>query len=52
MEIVYTIVSEERYLLDTVENILSNKLTAVIGRGNPKDIKDFTKIIDIIANNV
>jgi len=34
------IVSEENYLLDTVENILSNKITAVIGRDNPKDIFD------------
>jgi predicted nucleotidyltransferase component of viral defense system len=33
-------VSEENYLLDTIENILSNKLTAVIGRDNPKDIFD------------
>lgn len=33
-------VSEENYLIDTIENILSNKLTAVIGRDNPKDIFD------------
>lgn len=33
-------ISEENYLLDTVENILSNKITAVIGRDNPKDIFD------------
>jgi len=33
-------VSEENYLLDTVENILSNKIAAVIGRDNPKDIFD------------
>lgn len=33
-------VTEENYLLDTVENILSNKITAVIGRDNPKDIFD------------
>lgn len=32
--------SEENYLLDTIENILSNKLTAVVGRDNPKDIFD------------
>ncbi len=32
--------SEEGYLLDTIENILSNKITAVIGRDNPKDIFD------------
>lgn len=34
------IVSKENYLLDTIENILSNKITAVIGRDNPKDIFD------------
>lgn len=34
------VVSEERYLIDTIENILSNKLTAVVGRDNPKDIFD------------
>ena len=33
-------ISEENYLLDTIENILSNKITAVIGRDNPKDIFD------------
>lgn len=34
------IVNEKNYLLDTIENILSNKITAVIGRDNPKDIFD------------
>ena len=34
------VVSEEHYLIDTIENILSNKLTAVVGRDNPKDIFD------------
>lgn len=34
------IVTEKNYLIDNVENILSNKLTAVIGRDNPKDIFD------------
>lgn len=28
------------YQIDTIENILSNKITAVIGRDNPKDIFD------------
>ncbi len=28
------------YLIDNIENILSNKLTAIIGRDNPKDIFD------------
>jgi predicted nucleotidyltransferase component of viral defense system len=34
------IVNENNYLLDNIENILSNKITAVIGRDNPKDIFD------------
>jgi predicted nucleotidyltransferase component of viral defense system len=34
------IINEKNYLLDTVENILSNKITAVIGRDNPKDVFD------------
>jgi hypothetical protein len=34
------IVSENNFLIDNVENILSNKLTAVIGRDNPKDVFD------------
>lgn len=31
---------ENGYLIDTIENILSNKLTAVMGRDNPKDVFD------------
>ncbi len=34
------VVDENNYLLDNIENILSNKITAVIGRDNPKDIFD------------
>ncbi len=34
------ILTKENYLIDNVENILSNKLTAVIGRDNSKDIFD------------
>ena len=34
------IVNENNYLLDNIENILSNKITAVVGRDNPKDIFD------------
>jgi predicted nucleotidyltransferase component of viral defense system len=34
------VVTREGYLIDNVENILSNKLTAVIGRDNPKDVFD------------
>lgn len=33
-------VLDNNYIIDNVENILSNKLTAVIGRDNPKDIFD------------
>lgn len=34
------VVNENKYLLDNIENILSNKLTAVMGRDNPKDVFD------------
>ena len=34
------VINEDNFLLDNVENILSNKITAVIGRDNPKDIFD------------
>ncbi len=34
------IVTENDFLIDNVENILSNKITAVIGRDNPKDVFD------------
>lgn len=34
------IVDDNSYILDNIENILSNKITAVIGRDNPKDIFD------------
>ena len=34
------LVSKDNYLIDNIENILSNKLTAVMGRDNPKDIFD------------
>jgi predicted nucleotidyltransferase component of viral defense system len=34
------IINENNYILDNIENILSNKITAVIGRDNPKDIFD------------
>ena len=33
-------VLDNGYIIDTIENILSNKLTAVIGRDDPKDIFD------------
>lgn len=34
------VVTKDGYIIDNIENILSNKLTAVIGRDNPKDIFD------------
>ena len=34
------VLTSQGYYIDTIENILSNKLTAVIGRDNPKDIFD------------
>lgn len=34
------VVTKDGFLIDNVENILSNKLTAVIGRDNPKDVFD------------
>ena len=34
------VVLDNSYIIDNVENILSNKLTAVVGRDNPKDIFD------------
>jgi hypothetical protein len=34
------VVLDNGYVIDSVENILSNKITAVIGRDNPKDIFD------------
>ncbi len=34
------VITKDNYTIDNVENILSNKITAVIGRDNPKDIFD------------
>jgi len=34
------IVTDKNYIIDNVENILSNKITAIMGRDNPKDIFD------------
>lgn len=34
------VVTPQNYLIDNIENILSNKLTAVTGRDNPKDVFD------------
>jgi len=38
------VVTRENYIIDTVENILANKLTAVIGRDDPKDVFDIILI--------
>src|SRR6056297_252689 len=38
------VVTKKNYLIDNIENILANKLTAVIGRDNPKDIFDIVLI--------
>jgi len=38
------VLTEKNYLIDNIENILANKLTAVIGRDNPKDIFDIVLI--------
>jgi len=32
--------NEKNFLYDNIENILSNKITAVMGRDNPKDVFD------------
>lgn len=38
------VVTGQNYLIDNIGNILANKLTAVIGRDNPKDIFDILLI--------
>jgi predicted nucleotidyltransferase component of viral defense system len=38
------IITPQGYLIDTIDNILSNKLTALIGRDNPKDMFDLILI--------
>ena len=37
-------ITKEGYILDNIENILSNKLTSIIGRDEPKDIFDIFMI--------
>ena len=34
------VINKDGFLLDNIENILSNKITVVVGRDNPKDIFD------------
>ena len=49
------IVTNEGFLIDNVFNILSNKLTAVIGRDDPKDIFDIyliSKYYSFSWNNI
>lgn len=38
------VVTEQKYLIDNIENILANKITAVIGRDNPKDVFDIVLV--------
>ena len=45
------IVTQNGFLIDNIENILSNKLTAVIGRDNPKDIFDIYLISKLYKIN-
>jgi len=41
------VLTKDNFLIDNIENILSNKITAVMGRDNPKDVFD----IYLIAKN-
>ena len=34
------VITSENFIIDNLDNILSNKLTAVINRDNPRDIFD------------
>jgi len=45
------IVKENSYIIDTIENILINKITAVMGRDNPKDIFDIFLICKFYTFN-
>ena len=45
------VISKEGYILDTVENILSNKLTSIVGRDEPKDIFDIFMIYKYLKVN-
>lgn len=40
----YSQSSPQGYLLDNIENILANKISAIIGRDEPKDIFDVTSL--------
>ena len=46
---------EDGIILDNIENILANKITAIIGRDNPKDIFDvylISKFYDLNFNDI
>jgi predicted nucleotidyltransferase component of viral defense system len=49
------VITNKNYLIDNIENILSNKITAVLGRDNPKDIFDIfliSKFHDFSWNDI
>ena len=43
--------NNEGYKIDTVENIISNKITAILGRDEPKDVFDIVAAADCITVN-
>ena len=43
------IITEEDFIIDNLDNILGNKLSAVIGRDNPKDVFDIFLIYKMHA---
>ena len=45
------IVKENNFIIDNIENILINKVTAVMGRDNPKDIFDIFLICKFYSFN-
>jgi predicted nucleotidyltransferase component of viral defense system len=45
------IIHSKGYTIDTIENILSNKIAAIIGRDNPKDIFDIYTICKYYSFN-
>ena len=46
-----TIKTADGIKLDNVENILANKLTAIVGRDEPKDVFDFHTIVSCAVFN-
>lgn len=45
------IVTKNNFIIDNIENILVNKMTAIIGRDNPKDIFDIFLICKLYTFN-